>query len=82
MDSKRVVPPELMAKFRKNHAELRPLLDAEIPAVRAEWREYINSLASVVGRHRDDIDAYIADHGPLTTPEVVEQALSEFFGKV
>jgi hypothetical protein len=71
------VSPEQLARLRAEDEQLRPLLEAEMPAVREEWREYVRSLTGVVSRHSKEIDAYIEHHGPMTRPEVVERALAK-----
>lgn len=76
------VPPELMAKFRKTHAELRPILDAEMHVVRANWKAEIEGLTDVVKRHDAEIDDYISVHGPMSRAEVLEKALSDLLSKV
>lgn len=53
-----------------------------MPGVREQWREYVQSLTSVVSRHSKEIDNYIQNHGPMTQPEVVELALSKLLSGV
>ena len=76
------VSPELLARLRAEDKELRPLLEAEMPAVREEWRQYVRNLTGVVSRHSKEIDEYIQDHGPMTRPEVVERALMKLLSEV
>ena len=38
------VLPEQLSRLRAEDEQLRPLLEAEMPAVREEWREYVRSL--------------------------------------
>lgn len=68
---------EQLARLRSEDGQLRPPLEAEMPAVREEWREYVRSLTGVVSRHSKKIDAYIQTHGPMTHPEVIERALTK-----
>ena len=82
MTNKPNVPPEQVAKLRSEDESLRPLLDAEMPTVREQWREYVQSLTSVVSRHSKEIDNYIQSHGPMTRPEVVELALAKLLSEV
>jgi hypothetical protein len=56
MTAKPNVPPEQLAKLRSEDESLRPLLEAEMPAVREQWSEYVQSLTSVVSRHSKEID--------------------------
>ena len=58
------------------------MLEAEMPAVREEWREYVRSLTGAVSRHSKEIDEYIQTHGPMTRPEVVERSLSKLLSEV
>ena len=76
------VSPEQRARLRAEDDQLRPLLEAEMPAVREEWRQYVQSLTGVVSRHSKEIEAYIQNHGPMTRPEVVERALTKLFSEV
>ena len=76
------VSPEQLARLRAEDDQLRPLLEAEMPAVREEWRQYVRSLTGVVSRHSKEIEAYIQNHGPMTRPEVVERALTKLLSDV
>ena len=76
------VSPEQLARLRTEDDQLRPLLEAEMPAVREEWRQYVRSLTGVVSRHSKEIEAYIENHGPMTRPEVVERALTKLLSDV
>lgn len=76
------VSPEQRARLRAEDDQLRPLLEAEMPAVREEWRQYVQSLTGVVSRHSKEIEAYIQNHGPMTRPEVVERALTKLLSEV
>ena len=76
------VSPEQLARLRAEDEQLRPSLEAEMPAVREEWREYVRSLTGVVSRHSKEIEAYIQNHGPMTRPEVVERALTKLLSDV
>lgn len=82
MKAKPNVAPQQLARLRAEDEQLRPLLEAEMPAVREEWREYVRSLTSVVSRHSQEIDAYIQNHGPMTRPEVIERALKKLLSEV
>ena len=68
---------ERLAQLREEDQALRPQLEAEIPGIRAAWREYVQTAASVMSRHSDEIDEYIRTHGPMTRTEVVERALEK-----
>ncbi len=74
--------PERLAQLRAEGQKLRPPLVAEMPAVRDEWKHWVNSLTSVVARHSKEIDDYIQSHGPMTRQEVVEKALTKFLSEV
>ena len=74
--------PDLLARLRTKSEQLRPLLAAEMPAVRAEWKQWSVSLAGVVARHSKEIDQYIQAHGPMTRQEVVERALAKLLSDV
>ncbi len=76
------ISPERLAQLRGENQRLRPLLDAEMPAVREEWKQWVESLTSVVARHSKQIDEYIQTHGPMTRPEVVEGALTKLLSDV
>ena len=82
MRAKPQVSPEQLARLRAEDDQLRPLLEAEMPAVREEWRQYVRSLTGVVSRHSKEIEAYIQNHGPMTRPEVVERALTKLLSEV
>jgi hypothetical protein len=75
------ISPERLAELRAESQQLRPLLAAEMPAVREEWRQWVDSLTSVVARHSHEIDKYIQTHGPMTRPEVVERALTKLLSE-
>ena len=81
MNLKPNVSPEQLAQLRAEDELLRPALEAEMPAVRAEWRRWVNSLASVVSRHSKQIDEYIEANGPMSREEVVEIALTKLLSK-
>ena len=82
MNAKPNVSPEQLARLRAEDDRLRPLLEAEMPAVREEWRQYVRSLTGIVSRHSKEIEAYIQNHGPMTRPEVVERALTKLLSEV
>ena len=82
MNAKPNVSPEQLARLRAEDDRLRPLLGAEMPAVREEWRQYVRSLTGIVSRHSKEIEAYIQNHGPMTRPEVVERALTKLLSEV
>ena len=82
MNAKPNVSPEQLARLRAEDEHLRPLLEAEIPAVREEWRQYVRGLTSVVSRYSKEIDTYIQNNGPMTRPEVIERALSKLLSEV
>jgi hypothetical protein len=82
MKSKPNISPEHLAKLRTEGKQLQPLLSAEMPAVREEWKQWANSLSSVVARHSKEIDEYIQAHGPMTREEVVEKALTKLLSEV
>lgn len=77
MKTKPNVSPEHLARLRAEDQQLRPVLEAEMPAVREEWKQYVRSLTGVVSRHSKQIDQYIQNHGPMTRPEVIERALAK-----
>ncbi len=81
MHAKPNVTPAELARLRAEDEQLRPQLEAEMPAVREEWRQYVRSLTSVVSRHSKEIDEYIQNHGPMTRPEVVERALAKLLSE-
>lgn len=74
--------PERLAQLRAEGQQLRPPLVAEMPAVRDEWKHWVNSLTGVVARHSKEIDEYIQSHGPMSRQEVVEKALTKFLSEV
>jgi hypothetical protein len=76
------ISPEQLARLRAEDESLRPLLESEMPAVREQWRQYVQSLTSVVSRHAKEIDEYIQSHGPMTRPEVIERALAKLLSEV
>jgi len=80
--STKQVPPELMDRFRKTHAELKPLLDEEMKHVRAHWDELLEGVPDIVQQHEDEFEAYIAKHGPMTRRDVIERALEKLFSEV
>jgi len=82
MPTKPNISPERLAQLRDESQQLRPLLAAEMPAVREEWRQWVQSLTSVVARHSKEIDEYIQTHGPMTRPEVIERALTKLLSEV
>jgi len=82
MKAKPNVSSEQLARLRAEDEQLRPLLEAEMPAVREEWRQYVRSLTDVVARHAKEIDAYIQNHGPMTRTEVIDRALSKLLSNV
>lgn len=53
------------------------MLEAEMPDVREEWKQYVRSLTGVVSRHSKQIDEYIHNHGLMTRSEVIERALEK-----
>jgi hypothetical protein len=79
--TKPTVSPEQLARLRAEDEQLRPLLEAEMPAMREEWQQYVKSLTGVVSRHSKEIDEYIQNHGPMTRPEVVERALTKLLSE-
>ena len=82
MNAKPNVSAEQLARLRAEDDRLRPQLEAEMPAVREEWRQYVRSLTGVVSRHSKEIEAYIENHGPMTRPEVVERALTKLLSDI
>ena len=82
MNAKPNVSAEQLARLRAEDDQLRPQLEAEMPAVREEWRQYVRSLTGVVSRHSKEIEAYIENHGPMTRPEVVERALTKLLSDI
>ncbi len=82
MNTKPSISPERLAQLRSTSEQLRPQLSAEMPAVREEWKQWVNSLTSVVARHSKEIDDYIQAHGPMTRQDVVERALTKLLSEV
>jgi hypothetical protein len=82
MNDKPNISPDHMAQLRAKSQQLKPLLAAEMPAVRDEWKQWVNSLTDVVARHSKEIDEYIQTHGPMTRQEVVEKALIKLLSEV
>ncbi len=74
--------PERLAQLRAESQQLRPTLAAEMPAVRDDWKQWVNSLTGVVARHSKGIDEYIQTHGPMTRQEVVDKALTKLLSEV
>jgi transcription termination factor NusB len=70
-----------LARLQAEDEQLRPQLEAEMPAVREEWKQYVRSLTHVVSRHSKEIDEYIQHHGPMTRPEVIERALAKLLSE-
>ena len=81
MTAKPNISSERMAELRSESQRLRPLLAAEMPAVREEWKRWAHSVTSVVARHSKEIDDYIQAHGPMTREEVVERALTKLLSE-
>ena len=82
MQTKPNISPERLAQLRAESQQLRPMLAAEMPAVRDEWKQWVNSLTDVVARHSKEIDEYIQIHGPMTRQEVVDKALTKLLSEV
>ena len=82
MKTKPNISPEHLVQRRSKSEQLRPLLAAEVPGVREEWKQWASSLAGVVARHSKEIDQYIQTHGPMTRQEVVEKALAKLLSDV
>jgi len=82
MRTKPNISPERLAQLRAESQQLRPALAAEMPAVREEWKQWLNSLTEVVARHSKEIDEYIQTHGPMTRQEVVDKALTKLLSEV
>ena len=82
MKAKPNISAEQLARLRAEDEQLRPLLEAEMPAAREEWRQYVKTLTGVVSRHSQEIDEYIQTHGPMTRPEVIERALTKLLSEV
>ena len=74
--------PERLAQLQAESQQLRLQLVAEMPAVRDEWKQWTNSLTSVVARHSQEIANYIEAHGSMTRQDVVEKALTKFLSDV
>ena len=64
MQTKPNVSPERLAQLRAESQQLRPMLATEMPTVREERKQWVNSLTDVVARHSKEIDEYIQTHGP------------------
>ena len=77
MKAKPNITAAQLARLRAEDEQLRPQLEAEMPAVREEWKQYVRSLTGVVSRHSKEIDEYIQHHGPMTRTEVIERALAK-----
>jgi len=82
MKDKPNVSSDHLAQLRAKSQQLQPLLAAELPAVRDEWKQWVDSLTGVVARHSKEIDEYIQTHGPMTRQEVVEKALVKLLSEV
>ena len=82
MTTKPNISPDRLAQLRAASQQLRPLLAAEMPRVRDEWKQWVNSVTSVVARHSREIDDYIQTHGPMTREEVVERALTKLLSEL
>ena len=82
MQTRPNVSPERLAQLRAESQQLRPMLAAEMPAVRDESMQWVNSLTKVVARHSKEIDEYIQTHGPMTRQEVVDKALTKLLSEV
>jgi hypothetical protein len=82
MNKKPNISAERLAQLRAESGQLRPALAADAPAVREEWKQWVNSLTSVVARHSKEIDEYIQTHGPMTREEVIERALTKLLSGV
>lgn len=81
MNAKPNVTAAQLARLRAEDEQLRPQLEAEMPAIREEWKQYVRSLTGVVSRHSKEIDEYIQTHGPMTRPEVIELALAKLLSE-
>ena len=77
MNTKPNITPEHLARLRAESQRLRPGLESDAPGVREEWKQRVESLTSIVARHSDEIDKYIAAHGPMTREEVLDRALTK-----
>ena len=82
MQTKPNISPERLAELRAESQQLRPTLTTEMPAVRDEWKQWVNNLTEVVARHSKEIDEYIQSHGPMTRQEVVDKALTKLLSEV
>lgn len=82
MQTKPNISLERLAQLRAESQQLRPELAAEMPAVREEWKQWLNCLTEVVARHSKEIDEYIQTHGPMTRQEVVDKALTKLLSEV
>ena len=58
MQTKPNISPERLAQLRAESQQLRPMLAAEMPAVRDESMQWVNSLTKVVARHSKEIDEF------------------------
>lgn len=81
MNKKPNLSPERLAELRAESQRLRPMLAADMPGVRAEWKQWAKSVTGVVARHAKEIDEYIETHGPMTREEVVERALTKLLAE-
>ena len=82
MQTRPNVSPERLAQLRAESQKLRPMLATEMPAVRDEWKQWVNGITEVVARHFKEIDEYIQIHGPMTRQEVVDKALTKLLSEV
>lgn len=82
MQTRPNVSPERLAQLRAESQKLRPMLATEMPAVRDEWKQWVNGITEVVARHSKEIDEYIQTHGPMTRQEVVDKALTKLLSEV
>ena len=82
MNDKPNISSDHLAQLRAKSQQLQPLLVAEMPAVRHEWKQWVNTLTGVVARHSKEIDEYIQTHGPMTRQEVVEKALTKLLSDI
>lgn len=82
MKTKPNISPDRLAQLRAESQQLRPLLAAEMPGVRDEWKQWVKCVTSVVARHSKEIDEYIQTHGPMTREEVIERALTKLLSEL
>ncbi|MDB5391507.1 MAG: hypothetical protein JWM11_7153 [Planctomycetaceae bacterium] len=75
------ISSEHLARLRLENQQLKPLLATEMPAVREEWKQWMDSLTGVIARHSKEIDEYIQTHGPMTRSEVIEKALTKLLSE-